>query len=305
MLLVFIILRYRRRRRRERDGENYGAYGEKERPGTRGSYNSMAGVGNTDVKERPSVMMSPDSGTTKVGGLSRTNTMASAQRGDAWELLSQPTAEPLPKLGILRKPTGEALTTNYAVSKEAERKPLKLAEPPPAKKKGLPGGGTGGGGSSGGYDDDANKLGSGEASTGGTTWSVFPKVDPDPKGLLVAAAQREVRPGSTQQAASLQKWLQSAVTVSPFGPLDSRTGPGAGTASATAAPPITTKGAPPPNRISEVKWPLQEGQGQGQGQDAGLAYAETPTVGTAALARSVSVKGMKGMGLPGKPRKLP
>lgn len=311
---MFIILRYRRKRRRDGDGENYGAYGGgKERPGTRGSYNSMAEEGNRDVKERPSAtMMSPDSGTTKVGGLTRTNTLASPQRGDAWELLSQPTADlpppkggALSKLGVVRKPAGEAFTTNYAVTQDAERKPLKLAEPPPAKKKGLPGGGPGGGG---GNDDDYgdnNKPSSGGASTGGTTWSVFPKVDPDPKGVLAAAAQREVRPGSTQQAASLQKWLQTAVTVSPFGPLDSRTGP-PGARANNAPGSTTTKGAPPPSRMSEVKWPLQGGVLQGEGEqeparEVGLAYAETPTVSTAAVARSVS---MKGIGLPGKARKI-
>lgn len=341
MLLVFIILRYRRKKQRGGDGEDYGAYGgggAKERPGTSRSYNSMAeDAGGRDVKARPSDMMSPDSGTTKVGGLTRTNTLASTQpQGDAWELLSQPTPEdPLPKLGVVREPAGEALTTNYAVTKEVDRKPLKLAEPPLAKKKSFPSAGGAGGGdnndnnadnyynnniNNNNINNNNNKPGSSGAGTGGTTWSVFPKVDPDPKGLLAAAAQREVRPGSTQQAASLQKWLQSAVTVSPFGPLDSKTGPAGrsgpnananANASVVAAESRTAKGAPPPSRMSEIRWPLPGGQGprpqqqqqqqQLQTQEVGLAYAETPTVSTAAIARSVS---MKGIGLPGKARKI-
>lgn len=362
MLLVFIILRYRRRRRRDSRVPYDGRYGNdrgggKERPGSSGSYNSMANVGaGRDVKDRD-LILSPDSGTTKVGGLSRANTVvgggSSSGRGgggggDQWELLSQPSGNPLPKLGVTRRPAGEALTANYAVSAAAERKPLKLAEPPPAKKKGLlagagAGAGVGGGGnndnnnnnnnnnnnSTKAVDDDDNmnnnnnnnKPGSsGGATTGGTTWSVFPKVDPDPKGVLAAAAQREVtRRGSGQQsAANLQKWLQTAVEVSPFGPLDSKSGGPAGAVPAPAAATATTtvggvggggaeggggsgggsetrKGAPPPNRMSEVKWPLQGGQ------EPGLAYAETPTVSTAAVARSVS---LKGVGLPGKPRKV-
>lgn len=334
MLLVFIILRYRRRRRRDSRGAYDGRYGDsrkEERPGSSGSYNSMANVASRDVKDRAAIM-SPDSETTKVGGLSRANTVvdrSSAGRGggggDQWELLSQPSGNPLPKLGITRKPAGEALTANYAVSTAAERKPLKLAEPPPAKKKGLLAGAVGGGGNNGNngnnnknnnnnnnnntkvIDDDINnKPGSGGATTGGTTWSVFPKVDPDPKGVLAAAAQREVRRGSgPQSAANLQKWLQTAVEVSPFGPLDSKSGgPGAPGVGAGADGGNnntnnneTRKGAPPPNRMSEAKWPLQEGQ------EPGLAYAETPTVSTAAVARSVSLKGV-GVGLPGKPRKV-
>lgn len=332
MLLVFIILRYRRRRRRDGQDGYDGRYGNnrnEERPGSSGSYNSMANVASRDVKDR-AVIMSPDSETTKVGGLSRANTVverSSAGRGggDQWELLSQPSGNPLPKLGITRKPAGEALTANYAVSTAAERKPLKLAEPPPAKKKGLLAGAGGGGGGGGNndnkgnnktnnnnnnstkiIDDDMNnKPGSGGATTGGTTWSVFPKVDPDPKGVLTAAAQREVRRGSgPQSAANLQKWLQTAVEVSPFGPLDSKSGgPGAPGVGAGIDGGNNNnnnemrKGALPPNRMTEVKWPLQEGQ------EPGLAYAETPTVSTAAVARSVSLKGV-GVGLPGKPRKV-
>lgn len=315
VFLVYIILRYRRKKRRDRD--NYGDYGG-DRPGTRGSYNSMADGGARDLKERPSAMLSPS--TTRVGGLTRTNTLASAQNNknttnnnNNWEVISQPpTADPLPKLGVVRRPTGEALSTNYATSKAAERKPLKLAEPPPARKKG----GAAARGAAGDGNDDYDKPGSGGASTGGTTWSVFPKVDPDPKGVLAAAAQRELRPGSTQQAASLQKWLSTAVTVSPFGPLDSDSGPSQRPSNGNnntgnninnnSNNNVTSKGAAAPGRMSEVKWPLQGGQDE----VGGLAYAETPTVSTAAVARSVSVKSGRatgvgmGMGLPGKARKI-
>lgn len=287
ILLVFIILRYKRNKRRSRnrnDDDNSGGYygDEKQRPRTRdqrpASYNSMVGAAR-DVKDLP---RSPSTNTDF--GLGTGTTRVGSPPGQ-----QQQQQAPLPKLGILRKATGasnttnrgggEALSTDYLRRADStDRKPvmtaMKLSEPPPAKQK---------------KAMTSNNANTNDGS-GAAVLRVFPKVDPDPKGLLSVPQQQQQgapRPGSEQQAENLQKWLSTA-TVSPFGPLDDTAGPKVG---------------PGPSRLAQSSsssvWPLQEPM---------TAYLETPTVETATVARSMSgskgnVKGV--MGLPANPRRGP
>lgn len=143
--------------------------------------------------------------------------------------------ERLSRLGITRRPTGEALTTDYVQHADNTRKPvMTLADPPAAKERKA-------------EKEQDNKT--------TPTFSVFPKIDPDPKGTLLKTVREESRPPST--GATLQAWLQTA-EISPFGPLE------APPAKQSSAPLVnnndpTSKGAPEPARLAEVKWPLQDG----------------------------------------------
>lgn len=204
--------------------------------------------------------------------------------------------ERLSKLGITRRPTGEALTTDYVQRAGSVRKPVvTLADPPaPAKKKKA----------EDGEDGSTSKT---TATT--PTWSVFPKIDPEPKGTLQLKTVREESP--TQRPPSsggttLQAWLRTAAT-SPF---------------ATAT---SSKGAPGPKRISkrmsEIKWPLQgNSASNGLGRsatDASSRYSQAtvaeggdiPVVmvrdNPAAAGSPRVVAGGRGPGLPGSVKKVP
>lgn len=296
------------------------------RPGTSGSYNSMTGAAR-DTKDPP-----PMTGTTAVttgperfqsvrivdvsrNGSKNSATNAAGARSKPESFLG----ERLSKLGITRRPAGEALTTNYVQHAGSGRKPVvTLADPPPplplpskqAKREQEPG------------------ASSKTITT--PTFSVFPKVDPDPKGthMLKTVREEDQQRPTSSGAATLQAWLQTA-TISPFGPLE----PPPAKPSAVAAvdknnnnnsnAPMS-KGAPGPKRLSEVKWPLQESSTSGGGlgrsaTDASSRYSqatvteggEIPVVmvqNNPAAAGNPQVVGggkRRGPGLPGSVRKLP
>lgn len=289
VLVVILILRYRRKRRndnRNREREwNRGmtAGGVEKFSGRRPeSYNSMeANMTRGDVTEKEPPMFSPESDTTKVGGVSRIGTSTSRMAegyggGDNNGYNSQGTRGE--GGDIARKPTGEAITVNYARSiKYSDRKPVKLSDPPPAKPK--KSSTTTANISSEDEDNNVNENNTTPGDSG--KWNLFPKVDPSPKRSsrsLVNPFGRQQQPtpravttttdaAQTQQpgaeapgrpptVVNLQAWLQTA-SVSPFGPLgdeNNTNGPSAAVNGGRGA----GAGLPARVRLSEVKWPLQD-----------------------------------------------
>ncbi|KAJ0124629.1 hypothetical protein J7T55_005968 [Diaporthe amygdali] len=207
-----------------------------------------------DVKE----MMSPASGTTKVGsetarsfGGSRGNDMVTRGYGREKEGGMGTTGmatEPSPGAGGGGDvQIGYARSTNYR-----ERKAPKLSEPPPARRK----------------DSGA---GDGTPTPRTPKYEVFPKVAKSPPaaappapGMLGAGGYRPRPRSSIQPDYNLQDWLQTT-TVSPFGTLERPNNTTAAAAAATTATTTQPTAAPPPpqqqqqqpKRTSEVKWPLQ------------------------------------------------
>lgn len=281
---MILFLRYRRKRRDRDDGAG------DNRPRTAGSYNSMEDRVYEDKKDMPT--LSAGTETTKFGILtpdyhsSRYDGpgVALGDPGGGKSSIEKPRAQPLTRLGLSRQPSGEAISTNYVrTSSLKNRKPVLISDPPPARPK-TP--------QEGGNKKDNAKDGSGSSGTVNGGWSIFPKADPDPKGLTATTAQ----PPLPSAAANLQNWL-SAAAVSPFGPLDSKSGPGV-----ASGPSATVKGAPAPKRLTATKWPLQDDNPK-EGTDPSAygtsgAKPDIAVVKQNAAEKSVEVKGT---GLPTGP----
>lgn len=331
LIIILCVLRYRRKKRREREGQAEDARGKMNdddgsRPGTSGSYNSMTAAprdlkdqalmtGSTAVAAAPERFQSvrivdvsrngSKNSATRVGAggggggaaaAAAATTTTTIKGGAARSKPESFLGERLSRLGITRRPTGEAFTTDYVQRADSVRKPvITLADPPAAAKK-----------------DQQQDYGASSKTT--PTFSVFPKIDPDPKGTMLKTVREESRPPSS--GAALQAWLQTA-EISPFGPLEP---PPAKTSDNNNEP--TSKGAPGPARLTEVKWPLQDRSSAGgvkrSATDASSRYStqtETaPEQGNipVALVRDNPAAGtpqvvpgrMKGPGLPGSVRKV-
>lgn len=308
-------------------GGYYG--GEKSNERRRESYNSMANtVARGDIKEKEPPMLSPESDTTKVGGMSGIGAaMSRATRGNSDDggYNRSATAEK----GIAQsKSAGEAITVNYARSvKKKDRKPvIKLSDPPPAKPKKTATATAPAADLNTVSDDDDDDKTPGDSGK----WNLFPKVDPSPKrasrplltnpfakqapkaaATTAASAQPQQPPAAATSATnrtnsnsqgpvSLQKWLQTAA-VSPFGPL-------------TTDPPQpqrTGRGLPGSVRLSEVKWPLQDdglptrSDSNGGGVGGERMAEQVVIVKSNEAAKVVPRPSMVGVGLPGPARKLP
>lgn len=348
VLVVFIVLRYRRKRqdRRDRDrerdrdrgmstggsGGGGGYYGGEKRPN---SYNSMADtMARGNIREKELTMFSPESETTKVGGLS-SRTMTESNNGNniggyntqANNMTGArgPTTTTSEQLAA-----GEAITTNYARNVKAkERKPLKLSDPPPAKPKkaAKPKPTTPAVSSDDEGDDDKTPP-----SDSGK-WNLFPKIDPSPRrasrplqnpfakqtaaaagGAKAMTTDTLQRPNSSLSTPlNLQKWLERATAVSPFGPLDNNNNNNNNSSSSRQRPPSKTGGLPGSVRLSEVKWPLQDSGPMRSESNGGMTTTTTtgssggsgqavPVVKNNEAARTVP---KPSMGLPGPMRKLP
>lgn len=337
VLVVWLIIRHKRKQRdRAAAPMNTGVssyYGGG--PGAE-AYGNIA----RDVKD--AMLLSPASGTTKIGserarsfGGSRGNDMVTKGYGLEKEtgMDTGAGADAGGGGGPGDVQIGYARSTNYR-----ERKAPKLSEPPPARRK---------------------------DSSPGTPrtpkYEVFPKVTqpgPSPPAAPVpgvgvqggnggggGGAGRPFRPRSSiQPDYNLQEWLQTT-TVSPFGTLErpnNNNNNNTNTNNATAntiQPKPQPKPLQQPKRTSEVKWPLQGSSSSEPPSrsnsntsrdadaetDAGVAAAYQPeavvtrepaaeprtvTVASArgpAATRSVrvGVESMRGIGLPGVARKLP
>lgn len=326
MLIVWLIVRHKRKQKdRAAAPMNTGVssyYGGG--PGAE-AYGNIA----RDVKD--AMLMSPASGTTKIGsdrarsfGGSRGNDMVTKGYGLEKEAGMGTGAEadaggggPGGNVQI-----GYARSTNYR-----ERKAPKLSEPPSARRK----------------DSSGSSPGEGAAPAPRTPkYEVFPKVTQQPGPSPPAAARPR---SSIQPDYNLQQWL-STTTVSPFGTLERPTNNTNTTTATTSAPPAgpNSAGRPQPQpqqkRTSEVKWPLQgssssEPPSRSNSNTSRDADGETnpavatyqPSAATAvtrepaaapktvtvassggpAATRSVrvGVESMRGIGLPGVARKLP
>lgn len=333
LIIILLVLRYRRKKRREREAQAEDARGKMNddggsRPGTSGSYNSMTAAprdlkdqalmtGSTAVAAAPERFQNvrivdvsrngSKNSATRVGaggggggGTAAATTTTTIKGGAARSKPESFLGERLSRLGITRRPTGEAFTTDYVQRADSVRKPvITLADPPAAAKK----------------DQQQQDYGASSKTT--PTFSVFPKIDPDPKGTMLKTVREESRPPSS--GAALQAWLQTA-EISPFGPLEP---PPAKTSDNNNNEP-TSKGAPGPARLTEVKWPLQDSSSSAGGvkrsaTDASSRYStQTETAPTeqgnipVALVRDNPAAGipqvvpgrMKGPGLPGSVRKV-
>lgn len=331
LIIILCVLRYRRKKRREREAQAEDARGKMNddggsRPGTSGSYNSMTAAprdlkdqalmtGSTAVAAAPERFQSvrivdvsrngSKNSATRVGaggggGVAVATTTTTIKGGGARSKPESFLGERLSRLGITRRPTGEAFTTDYIQRADSVRKPvITLADPPAAAKK----------------DQQQQQQDYGASNKTTPTFSVFPKIDPDPKGTMLKTVREESRPPSS--GAALQAWLQTA-EISPFGPLEP---PPAKTSDSNNNNEPTSKGAPGPARLTEVKWPLQDSSGSGvkrSATDASSRYStqtETaPEQGNipVALVRDNPAAGtpqvvpgrMKGPGLPGSVRKV-
>lgn len=314
IVIVLIVLRYRRKKkdRRERElqrdragsggsGRYYGAnkYG-RNRPE---SYNSMAdNVARRPEKEKNIPAFSPPS--PAINNNSREHNQHPARGMESNTL----------------EPAGEAITVNYARNiKAKDRKPVKLSDPPPAKpKKSIANEDLVSDLSD--DDDDNNNNDDGNNTGDSGKFNLFPKVDPSPKLPLrsprtprrAAAAgapqqpqQQTDRPNSNLQTpVNLQKWLQNAASVSPFGPLD-------GGKSQAKKP---AGGLPGNVRLSDVKWPLQDSGPTRSDSNGGMAVQSVvgSVSGPAVIRNNEAAKTVGtrpsikvGMGLPGPMRKLP
>lgn len=362
ILVVLLVLRYRRKKRNNRDqyrdgdrstsaasgrsgGGGYYGGGEK-RPE---SYNSMADsmvMFGDGVQEKKVPLMSPESDTTKVGGLSRMGTTTSRamegnngnSEGRYNKQQNNTTASTGPS-----EPTGEAITVNYVRNvKQSDRKPIKLSDPPPAKpKKAKMSAPTTAAVNNNNIvsDDEDDERDNPPGDSG--KWNLFPKVDPSPKRVSRShlnpfagkqassaaakaattttkdAQQQQVagRPNSSLQTPlNLQKWLQTATTMSPFGPLDNNDKSSNNDQRAQAANPTAGggRGRLPANvRLSEVKWPLQDNGTSGPtrsesngGMTAGTRGGDS---GQVVVRNNNAAKTVPKpvVGLPGPVRKLP
>lgn len=345
LLIILCVLRYRRKKRREREGQAEDARGKLDndgsRPGTSGSYNSMT-AGTRDLKDQAlmtgstAVAAAPErfqsvrivdvsrngskNSSTRVGAggggtaaATAATTTTTIKGGTARSKPESFLGERLSRLGITRRPTGEAFTTDYVQRADSVRKPvINLADPPAAAAK----------------KDQQQQQDYGASSKTTPTFSVFPKIDPDPKGTMLKTVREESRPPSS--GAALQAWLQTA-EISPFGPLEpppAKTSGGGGATDMTNNTNYnesTSKGAPGPARLTEVKWPLQDSSSNGSGvgvkrsaTDASSRYSTQTEVAPeqgnipVALVRDNPAAGtpqvvpgrMKGPGLPGSVRKV-
>lgn len=268
VLIVWLILRHKRKQKdRAAAPMNTGVssyYGGG--PGAE-AYGNIA----RDVKD--AMLLSPASGTTKIGserarsfGGSRGNDMVTKGYGLEKEVGMGGAGGMGADAGGGGGPGGNvqigyARSTNYR-----ERKAPKLSEPPPARRK-----------------DSASSAspGEGTATTPRTPkYEVFPKVTPSPPAAAApvpgmqgaggggrGGGGRPPRPRSSiQPDYNLQEWLQTT-TVSPFGTLERPNNNGNNYNNPPAANTIQPRGVPPPQpqpqprpqpkRTSEVKWPLQ------------------------------------------------
>ncbi|KAI3395789.1 hypothetical protein diail_872 [Diaporthe ilicicola] len=270
VLIVWLIVRHKRKQKdRAAAPMNTGVssyYGGG--PGAE-AYGSIA----KDVKE---MMLSPASGTTKIGseaarsmGGSRGNDMVTRGYGrEKEDGIGTAMSEAGGGGGGGDVQIGYARSTNYR-----ERKTPKLSEPPSARKKDSP-------------------VGGGMATPRTPKYEVFPRVTKNPSAPapgMQGGANRRPR-SSIQPDYNLQEWL-STTTVSPFGTLERAsnvnanantntnttmstaaavTAPAArpefagrpqGAAAAAAAAAAAERPQPQPQqqpkRTSEVKWPLQ------------------------------------------------
>lgn len=326
VLIVWLILRHKRKQKdRAAAPMNTGVssyYGGG--PGAE-AYGNIA----RDVKD--AMLLSPASGTTKIGserarsfGGSRGNDMVTKGYGLEKETgMGMGTAAGTDAGVPGDVQIGYARSTNYR-----ERKAPKLSEPPPARRK-------------------DSSPGEGTATTPRTPkYEVFPKVTPQgPSPSAPVPGGRPQPRSSIQPDYNLQQWLQTT-TVSPFGTLER---PNNNNNNSNAANTIQPRGIPQPQpqpqpqpkRTSEVKWPLQgsssseppsrsnsnnSNTSRDAEADAGAATYQpgaeavvtrepaaaprTVTVASAggpAATRSVrvGVESMRGIGLPGVARKLP
>lgn len=258
VIVVIIFLRLRRKKRRDREAA--------EMYNRRPSYNSMeAPLVTRDVK-----VVGPETPTPRASAaLSRFTSKTTVVGGSEPEKQQ----EPLPKLGIKRKPTGGSSSSNngYATRLTGDRAPVRLAEPPPARKKAQqPRAAYNGIGGSSSSAKQSNGFNSDEGDGSGSSASlrVFPKTDPDPRGLAYLKARSAAaaeQPAGNIDNLRLSGWLQTAVNVSPFGPLErsrgneseessssasSRNGGGGVGSNNNAAPPSNKRGP-------SLQWPLQ------------------------------------------------
>lgn len=339
VLIVWLIIRHKRRQKdRAAAPMNTGVssyYGGG--PGAE-AYGAIA----RDVKD--AMMLSPASGTTKIGserarsfGGSRGNDMVTSGYGLEKEA-GLGTGGGAPGPGDVQ--IGYARSTNYR-----ERKAPKLSEPPPSRRR------------------ENGSPGDGAATTPTTPkYEVFPKVTQpglSPPAAPVPGARGGVGGGgggaggrprprsSIQPDYNLQDWLQTTI-VSPFGTLGR---PGVNNNNNNNSPintntnPAMAQPAarPQPKRTSEVKWPLQGSssseppsrsnsntsrEGADADADAGVASTYQPGAPAAVVTREpaaaprtvtvasggapaatrsvrVGVESMRGIGLPGVARKLP
>lgn len=259
-------------------------------------------TGSTAVATAPERFQS-----VRIVDVSRNGSKNSAARGGGGGTAprSKPESflgERLSRLGITRRPTGEALTTDYVQPADSVRKPvMTLADPPPGKER-----------KNGKEQQD---LGAGSKTT--PTFSVFPKIDPDPKGTMLKTVREESsRPPST--GATLQAWLQTA-EISPFGPLEPPPAKQQQQQQSSKDDEQTSKGAPGPARLTEVKWPLQDGSPDGGDASDRFSLAtstaapavERGNIPVALVRDNPAAQGtpqvepgrMKGPGLPGSVRK--
>lgn len=356
------MLRYRRKKKDNRDhdqdrdrsisaasgrggGGGYYGGGDK-RPE---SYNSMAdsmAMFGGGVQEKKLPLMSPESDTTKVGGLSRMGTTTSrvmegnnGNNDGRYNKQQNNTTTTGPS-----EPTGKAITVNYARNvKQSDWKPIKLSDPPPAKPKkaklSVPITAAANNNDNIVSDDDDDERSNNPGDSG--KWNLFPKVDPSPKrasrsllnpfaGKQASAAaakaatttqdaQKQVagRPNSSLQTpVNLQKWLQTATTVSPFGPLDNNDSSSNNQRPQAANPPAGGgreggRGLPASVRLSEVKWPLQDSTSgpvrseSNGGMAAGTRGGDSGQVVVVRNNEAAKTVPKPIMGLPGPVRKLP
>ncbi|KAJ4408042.1 hypothetical protein N0V82_009781 [Gnomoniopsis sp. IMI 355080] len=323
LIIILLVLRYRRRKRREREAQaERGSFNNGPRPGTSSSYNSMAAAPR-DVKDQAlmtgstAVATAPERfQSVRIVDVSRNGSKNSVARGGGGGGGTAPRSKPesflgerLSRLGITRRPTGEALTTDYVQPADSVRKPvMTLADPPAAKERR--------------NETEQQDLGASSKTT--PTFSVFPKIDPDPKGTMLKTVREESsRPPST--GATLQAWLETA-EISPFGPLEPPPAKQQSSSSATTLVDNnnrdqTSKGAPGPSRLTEVKWPLQDGSPDGGGASDRFSQATSTAAAAPAVEHGnipvallrdnpanqgtpqVGPGRMKGPGLPGSVRK--
>lgn len=305
IMIVLLVLRYRRKRRREREIQAEDARGgsmhKGPRPGTSGSYSSLETmtVAPRDVKDPP-----PMTGSTAVATSTVPERFQSVRIVDVSRNGSKNSAttrartkpesflgERLSRLGITRRPTGEALTTDYVQRADSVRKPVQSFmsdDSPPAPQQAS-------------RKEPPDPFGASNKTT--PTFSVFPKIDPDPKGThmlkTVREEERQSRPPSSGKA--LQEWLQTA-EISPFGPLE--------------PPPAKLSSAVVDNnarKAAEVKWPLQESRASpdslGRSRtDASERSSQVGTIPVAMVRENPAAAGtpqvMRGPGLPGSVRKV-